>query len=212
MELAAPPPFCILPGGLCFLPRAPLLTPRRLCEALCCPGLGAGPVPLQAHPQIHFPPACRQVNMVIGILVFNKPVQGRITDKKLKERQVDWAAHHDFLSQDDLEPPPPTKHRSGMEGTESLTEQGLHRFSEAVKPTAQDPRPTGWRAVRPPSPRPLWSAGPELAQRPCLQCLPAREGMARRDAPSAWGASPKRAAPGQVHGAWVAAVRAVCSI
>ena len=75
-----------VPGGLCILPGAPLLTRGGPCDVPCCPGLGGRPQCPWGTPPHPLPPAL-QVNMVIGILVFNKLVsKDGITDKKLKER------------------------------------------------------------------------------------------------------------------------------
>lgn len=156
MELAAPPSPLHPPWRLCFLPRAPLLTRGRLCEAPCCPGLGGRPqCPCRHTPKSTFSrPAGEHGHWDPGVQ--QACVQGRHHGQEAEGAgRVGLGSRTATpLSQDDLEPPPPPS-RLGNGGTESLTEQGLHRFSEAVKPTAsQDPRPTGWRAVRPPSPRP----------------------------------------------------------
>lgn len=81
-ELAAPPS----PGPL-HPPWSSFLHPQGAVRSPVLPwGWGAGPSAPTGTPPYPLPPIL-QVNMVIGILVFNKLVsKDGITDKKLKER------------------------------------------------------------------------------------------------------------------------------
>ena len=138
-ELAAPPPrgLCIPPGapsptGGCAKPRAALgLGGRPQCP---CghPLIPASPRPAGEHG--HWDPGVQQTC-----------VQGRYHRQEAEGagRVGLGSCTAPYLSRDDTKPPPPPS-RSGDGGTEPLTEQGLHKFSEAMKPTAsQDPRPAG---------------------------------------------------------------------
>lgn len=81
-----PPPLCILPGGSASSLEL-LSSPAGGCaKPRAAQAWGAGPSAPAGTPPNPLPPAL-QVNMVIGILVFNKLVsKDGITDKKLKER------------------------------------------------------------------------------------------------------------------------------
>ena len=74
-----------LPGA--FASPLELLHPQGAVRSTVLPwGWGAGPSAPAGTPSYPLPPVL-QVNMVIGILVFNKLVsKDGITDKKLKER------------------------------------------------------------------------------------------------------------------------------
>lgn len=151
VELVAPPSL----GGFASSPEL-LSSPAGAVRRPVLPGAGGpAPVPLGHPPTPTSPrPAGEHGHRDPGVQ--QARVQGRHHGQEAEGAgRVGLGSRAAPPSRrDDPEPLPPPS-GSGDGGTEPLTEQELHEFSEAMKLTAsQDPRPTGWRAARLASPCP----------------------------------------------------------